>query len=382
MKSTKKIRVGIIFGGKSAEHEVSLASAASIISAIDREKYEVVPIGITPTGRWLLGEGARKLIPQEVMKTGKRILIPPDPEIKALLPFNPSVGASPMALRGKPSAESGHSLAGLDVVFPVLHGRFGEDGTIQGLLELADIPYVSGGVLASAVGMDKDVMKRLFREAGLPVVKFVVYRRQDLHSPAAIRKKVARSIGFPCFVKPANSGSSVGIRKIHGTGELDEAIQEAFEFDEKILVEQGIEAREIECSVLGNEHPIASVPGEVIPAREFYDYESKYVDEGSRLIIPAPLTASQRKRVQHLAIEAFKAIDGSGMARADFFLERKSGRVILNELNTIPGFTKISMYPKLWEASGISYSELIDRLIQLAMDRHAKRSQLKTRYDE
>jgi D-alanine-D-alanine ligase len=380
----KKIRVGIIFGGKSSEHEVSLASAASIISAIDGEKYEIVPIGITKTGRWVLGEGAKKLIPQKVIEAGRPILIPPDPEIKEILLAPRVAGVRSEAASTLSRRPSGGPLenAHVDVVFPVLHGRFGEDGTIQGLLELAGIPYVGGGVLASAAGMDKDVMKRLFREKGLPIAQFLLVRAEEFRShKAAWKSEIATKIRFPCFVKPANSGSSVGIHKIHSVKELDAAVADALQYDEKVLVEEGIAGREIECSVLGNESPLASLPGEVIPIHEFYDYEAKYIDEGSRLIIPAKLTPSQTRRVQELAIAAFQAIDCTGMARVDFFLEKGTGKVFVNEINTIPGFTKISMYPKLWEASGISYSELIDRLLQLALKRHAGRSHLKCSYE-
>ncbi|MGB7621933.1 MAG: D-alanine--D-alanine ligase family protein [Terriglobia bacterium] len=379
----KKIRVGIIFGGKSSEHEVSLASAASIISAIDREKYEIVPIGITKAGRWVLGEGAKKLIPQNVIEAGKPILIPPDPEIREILRWPLSAGVrteTTTELSRRPSGGAQGNTQ-VDVVFPILHGRFGEDGTIQGLLELAGIPYVGGGVLASAAGMDKDVMKRLFREEGLPVPEFLLFRAEELRSHgAACKRRIATKIHFPCFVKPANSGSSVGIHKVHTIKELDAALADALQYDVKILVEEEIVGREIECSVLGNESPQASLPGEVIPVHEFYDYEAKYIDEGSRLLIPAKLTPTQTRRVQELAIAAFKAIDCAGMARVDFFLEKGTGRVFVNEINTIPGFTKISMYPKLWEASGISYSELIDRLLELALKRHAGRSHLKCSY--
>jgi D-alanine-D-alanine ligase len=381
----RKIRVGIIFGGKSSEHEVSLASAASIIAAIDKERYEIVPLGITKSGRWVLGEGARKLIPEMVIREGRPILIPPDPGVKRLLPLVSSSHQKGIVGPSFSSKAQGHFSPGtsVDVVFPVLHGRFGEDGTIQGLLELAGIPYVSGGVLASAVGMDKDVMKRLFRDAGLPMAKFLAFTSTQLMTHrAGCKRKVAREIQYPCFVKPANSGSSVGIHKIHAPREFDAAVDDALLYDEKILIEKGVSAREIECAVLGNASPVASLPGEVVPAHEFYDYEAKYIDEGSKLIIPATLTGAQTKRVQELAIAAFKAIDASGMARVDFFLERRTGRILVNEINTIPGFTKISMYPKLWEASGIGYSELVERLLVLAMERHETRSRLKTFYQK
>lgn len=381
----KKIRVGVIFGGKSSEHEVSLASAASIIASIDKDKYEVVPIGITKAGRWVLGEGAKKLIPQRVIEAGRPILIPPDPEVREILPLPISAegrGGSTTSLTERRSRLPLESNA-IDVVFPVLHGRFGEDGTIQGLLELAGIPYVGGGVLASAVGMDKDVMKRLFRDAGLPIPKFLVFRAEDLNSHgSACKRSIATKIRFPCFIKPANSGSSVGIHKAHSVNELDAALTDALRYDEKVLVEEGIVGREIECSVLGNQAPVASVPGEVIPIHEFYDYEAKYIDEGSRLIIPAKLSKTQVKMVRKLAVAAYKAIDCTGMARVDFFVEKPSGKVYVNEINTIPGFTQISMYPKLWEASGISYPELIDRLLQLAMERHSSRSGLICSYEK
>jgi D-alanine-D-alanine ligase len=269
----------------------------------------------------------------------------------------------------------------VDVIFPVLHGTFGEDGTVQGLLELADIPYIGAGVLASAAGMDKDVMKRLFRDAGLPVVPWELVLRADWEKdPAAVRKRIERKLRYPLFVKPANLGSSVGITKTHGPLELPAAMNLAAQYDRKILVEKGIDAREIECSVLGNDAPQASVPGEVVPVNEFYDYEAKYIKEGSDLIIPASLTARQTKRVQELAVRAFQAIDGAGMGRVDFLLDRKTGKVYVNEINTIPGFTSISMYPKLWEASGVPYSQLLDRLIELALERHQEKSHTRFTY--
>ena len=269
----------------------------------------------------------------------------------------------------------------IDVVFPVLHGTFGEDGTVQGLLELADIPYVGAGVLASAAGMDKDVMKRLFRDAGLPVVPWELILRSDWESdPGAVRKRIEKELRYPLFVKPVNLGSSVGISKVHDRRELAAALNLAAQYDRKILVEKGIDAREIECSVLGNDHPQASVPGEVVPVNEFYDYEAKYIKEGSELVIPARLTARQTKQVREVAIRAFQAVDGAGMGRVDFLLDRKTGKVYLNEINTIPGFTSISMYPKLWEASGIPYPQLLDRLIELALERHQEKSRTRFTY--
>ena len=364
---TAKIRVGILFGGRSGEHDVSLQSAASVINALDRAKYEIVPIGITREGHWRVGSGAAQLLPQ-VLEHGD--------------PVTPSVDpAGPKLLSLARAAPAPGSRPEVDVVYPVLHGTYGEDGTVQGLLELADIPYVGAGVLASATGMDKDVMKRLFRDAGLPVVPWQLILRADWEShPGAVRRRIEGELRYPLFVKPVNLGSSVGISKVHHRRELADALNLAAQYDRKILVEKGIDAREIECSVLGNDAPQASVPGEVVPVNEFYDYEAKYIKEGSELVIPARLTARQTKRVQEVAIRAFQAIDGAGMGRVDFLLDRKTGKVYLNEINTIPGFTSISMYPKLWEASGIPYSQLLDRLIELALERHREKSRTRFAY--
>lgn len=366
----KKIRLGILFGGRSGEHEVSLESAASILKAIDREKYDIVPIGITREGRWVLGSGTAELSPKAltgVLQNGRAISPPADPTRRELTPLAaPSRGIK--------------DHAALDVVFPVLHGTFGEDGTVQGLLDLADVPYVGAGVLGSATGMDKDVMKRLFRDAGLPVVPWILLLRSELIAhPARARQRVAREIGYPAFVKPANLGSSVGISKVHDPKELRAAIALAAKFDRKIIVEKAIDAREIECAVLGNDTPQASIPGEIVPANEFYDYQAKYVKEGSRLIIPAKLGAARTLKVRDLALRAFKAIDCAGMGRVDFLMDRHSGKLYVNEINTIPGFTSISMYPKLWEASGLPYAKLIDRLVELAIERHRDKS--RTQHD-
>jgi len=363
----KKLTVAILFGGKSGEHEVSLRSAASVLKALDREKYNVIPIGITKDGQW---------------RSDPRLL---EAELPGILH-----SGSPAMLAAEP--RENHSIevrsqdqelvkAGIDVVFPILHGTFGEDGTIQGLLEMANIPYVGAGVLGSAVGMDKDVMKRLLQQAGLPIVEFIVLL--DKHWTAhreSITAEIENRCGYPCFVKPANLGSSVGISKVRNQRELDPAMELAAQYDRKIIVEQGVDAREVECSVLGNDEPRASVPGEIIPSHEFYDYKAKYLDESSQLVIPARLSDEQTKTVQKLAIQTFLVTECSGMARVDFFVERKTGKILVNEINTIPGFTSISMYPKLWEASGISYSELIDRLIQLAIERHQSRQSKKTSY--
>ena len=387
-KVMEKLRVGILFGGRSGEHEVSLLSAASVLNAIDKEKYEVVPIGITKDGRWLTAEHAEHLLQGKLMleprnlragdpettpsaavlARGESVVVPPEPVHRqsGLVPFQTDAA---MMRRASDRAIN------VDVIFPVLHGTFGEDGTIQGLLELADIPYVGAGVLGSAAGMDKDIMKSLFIAAGIPIVKHVTLLRSMWEKEP---KKVAKLVGklkYPVFVKPANLGSSVGISKAHNRKELGPAIEEAAKFDRKIVIEQGVggakeKAREIECSVLGNDEPAASVPGEIVPGKEFYDYTAKYVEEGSQLIIPAKLSKSETKKVQDLAIAAFKAVDCSGLARVDFLMDPKTRKIYLNEINTMPGFTAISMYPKLWAASGLAYADLIDRLIQLGIERH------------
>jgi len=384
----KKLRVGILFGGRSGEHEVSLLSAASVLNAIDQEKYEVVPIGITKDGRWLTAEHAENLLTGKLMleprnlragdpdtttsaavlARGEAVVVPPEPihRESGLIPFQTDA----------PLRRASDRAINVDVIFPVLHGTFGEDGTIQGLLELADIPYVGAGVLGSAAGMDKDIMKSLFIAAGIPIVKHVTILRSAWEKdPKAVEKLVASKLKYPVFVKPANLGSSVGISKVHNKKELGPAIEDAAKFDRKIVIEQGVggnkgKAREIECSVLGNDQPEASVPGEIVPIKEFYDYNAKYLDEGSQLIIPAKLAKAQTKKVQELAVKAFQAVDCSGLARVDFLMDPKTGKIYLNEINTMPGFTAISMYPKLWAASGLAYADLIDRLIQLGIERH------------
>ncbi len=365
----RKIRVGVLFGGRSAEHEVSLVSAASVIGALDRERYDVLPIGITPEGRWLSRADAIKLLKDRapVAHLPEHVLLP-DPRKGGLTPINHS------------SEEV--FVQSLDVVFPVLHGTYGEDGAIQGLFELADIPYVGAGVLGSAVGMDKVVAKQLLKQAKVPVAADLWFFGSEY---AANEKKwiaaIEKTLRYPCFVKPANLGSSVGISKAHNRAELRSGIALASEYDRKILVERAVpNAREIEISVLGNEHPIVSVPGEVIPSNEFYDYDAKYVDGKSTLSIPASLARGTVKRIQSLALQAFRALGCEGMARVDFLVTAKDRRVVLSEINTIPGFTSISMYPKLWEASGVSYPELLDRLIALALERHEAKRRLKTTY--
>jgi D-alanine-D-alanine ligase len=356
----KRLRVGVLFGGRSGEHEVSLASAASVIRGLDPDKYEAVPIGISKEGHWLIGGAAQKLLP-EVLKGGQRIVMAADPTDAALIPLD----RSGMGQR-------------LDVVFPVMHGTYGEDGTIQGLLDLAGLPFVGAGVLGSAVGMDKDVAKKLLQHAKIPVVPWVtVYRADWERNPAAIQKQIEKQFRYPLFVKPATLGSSVGMTKVHSRKELAPALNLASEFAMKILVERAVSAREIEVSVLGNHDPKASIPGEIVPHREFYDYTAKYLEEGTALIIPAKLKPAQIKEIQALAISAFRTLELLGMARVDFFLEKKGGKLYLNEVNTIPGFTSISMYPKLWEATGIPFRELIDRLISLALEVHQEKARTK-----
>lgn len=370
----KKLKVGILFGGRSGEHEVSLISAASVIAALDPQKYEVVPIGIAKDGRWLAGTAAHKMLLAlaenaqtqptlgEVLRTGESVILSTDPNVAALVPANPSRTET---LR-------------VDVVFPVLHGTFGEDGAVQGLLDLAGLPYVGSGVLGSAVGMDKDVQKRLFLQAKLPVGDFLAVPRAEWEkSRAKTLSAIRKKFRFPVFVKPATLGSSVGMTKAHDAKELATAMDFAGEFAQKILVERAINGREIELSVLGNADPKASIPGEIIPHREFYDYAAKYLEEGTRLLIPAKLSKAQVKKFQDYAVRAFRTLDLLGMARVDFFLENRTGKILLNEVNTIPGFTSISMYPKLWEASGLPYRQLLDRLIELALQQHRERQRTK-----
>ena len=400
-----KLRVGILFGGRSGEHEVSLLSAASVLKAIDKTKYEVVPIGITKDGRWLTAEHAERLLKGNaalpasgsdagvgaratqqlragdpgatpgaaVLASGSSVVVPPEPARRdgGMAPFQTDANRDDAHLR-----RAADRAINVDVIFPVLHGTFGEDGTIQGLLELADMAYVGAGVLGSAAGMDKDVMKALFRTARLPIVKHVTVLRSAWEkAPRKIERLVESKVKYPVFVKPANLGSSVGISKAHDRKELGPAIEEAAKFDRKIVIEEGVggkkhKAREIECAVLGNDEPKASVAGEIVPCKEFYDYDAKYLAEGSELVIPAKLTKAEMKLVQALAVAAFQAVDCSGLARVDFLMEPKSRKIYVNEINTMPGFTAISMYPKLWGATGVSYPELIDRLIQLGLERH------------
>ena len=365
---SSKIRVGILFGGKSAEHEVSLQSAKNIVEAIDRKKYEVVLIGIDKKGRWHLNDNSKFLLHAE------------NPKLIALNLTNDNVALMPGEKNEQlVSLSNRQSICPVDVIFPILHGPFGEDGTVQGLLKLADVAFVGATVLGSAIGMDKDVMKRLLRDAGIPIGDFVVFQRYSL--PEIDFEKVKTRLDLPLFVKPANLGSSVGINKVKNKAQFEHAINDAFKYDNKILIEECLKGREIECSVLGNENPIASLPGEVIPQHEFYSYQAKYIDDnGALLNIPAKLPDHIIKEVQSLSIKTYKVLCCEGMARVDLFLTENE-KVMIHEINTIPGFTKISMYPKLWEVSGISYTELIDKLIQLALERFENEKKLKTSFE-
>jgi D-alanine-D-alanine ligase len=374
----KKLRVGVIFGGRSGEHEVSIRSARAVIESIAGKKYDVLPIAISKEGKWLPPADAAKLLPRSAHS-----FLPADFATK---------GSGDVAILGDPSHQGLISLAAtnrplaserLDVVFPLLHGPFGEDGTVQGLLEMADIPYVGCGVLASACGMDKVAMKLLFRQAGLPIGEYIWFLRSQWQSSRAnVTQRVAREIGFPCFVKPANLGSSVGVSKATDKTGLIESVELAARYDRKIIVEAALDAREIECAVIGNDEPLASLPGEYVvydEAARFLDYTEKYTDTGHvKFVVPAPLSKSMIGRVQRMGIEAFKSIDGAGLARVDFFLIRDSQKLLVNELNTMPGLTEVSGYPKMWEASGMPFSKVIDRLIELAFERHQDKSLNKT----
>ena len=360
-------KVGIIFGGRSAEHEISLLSAKNVYEAIDRTKFEPVLIGIDKNGRWLLNDASRFLL---------------NTDNPSLISLNPD--GKPVTLNAEHSGMLSAQGAGnfnLDVIFPILHGPFGEDGTVQGFLKLAGIPYVGPDVLGSAVGMDKDVMKRLLRDANIPIGKFLVLKSSEKVPPHK-EVEAALSCGTdgvsPFFVKPANMGSSVGISKVRCEAEYAAALKDAFLYDTKIIIEEFIQGREIECAVLGNDEPAASIPGEIIPSHDFYSYDAKYIDDkGAAIQIPAKLDDETTKRIQQLAVKVFKVLCCEGLSRVDFFL-KSSGDIIVNEINTMPGFTKISMFPKMWEASGISYTELITRLIELAADRFEKERKLKT----
>ena len=376
----------MLYGGRSGEHEVSLASAAAVFANLDKKRYEAVPIRIEKDGRWCLADraptamSAAEVIEQarldaaRPLRSGREVHMIARPSEETVLSIDRSAG------RADDIGQATVTGLNLDVIFPVLHGPYGEDGTIQGLLELANVPYVGAGVLASSVGMDKAIMKLVFAAHGLPVGPYRVVLRHEWESARdETLRNLEAALGYPMFVKPANLGSSVGISKAKQRGDLAAAMDLAGSFDRKIVVEAAVpEAREIECAVLGNDHPDASVAGEVIPSREFYDYEAKYIDDNSQIVIPAPLDAGVAENIRRLSIAAFRAIDGAGMARVDFLLSRSTGEVFVNEVNTIPGFTTISMYSKLWAASGVEYSKLLDRLIELALERHAEKQQLRT----
>lgn len=365
--SDRRVRVGVIFGGRSGEHEVSVMSARGILKALDPDRFEAVPIGIDRDGRWQLVEQRALLAPGQAAadRVGEGALVP-------------ATEAATSALeRREPSDLSGRF--GVDVFFPIVHGTQGEDGALQGLLEMAGAPYVGCGVLGSAIGMDKDVSKRLLRDAGLPVVDFIVARAGGV-AGTALAQRVQAELGYPCFVKPANLGSSVGVSKVRSAAELSGALEEAFRYDRKLVIERGIDAREIETAVLGLAQPEVSLPGEIVPRHEFYSYEAKYLDpQGAELIVPAPLSAEQTREVQRLSLRAFEALELEGLARVDFFLDRRDGRWFVNEVNTLPGFTEVSMYARMWQHTGLSYRDLVTRLIELALARFEARQKLETR---
>lgn len=366
MTKTKKIKLGILFGGRSAEYEISLKSAASVISALDPKIFDITAIGITPRGQFAAADEVRKMLPQNLMK---RVSFPESNAFARdnLLPLPGPPGKSPET-KDKP-----------EIFFPLLHGPYGEDGTIQGFFEIANVPYVGCGVLASSVGMDKDVMKRLFMQAGLPVAPFrTLYKEEFFENPDSMKRSLSKEFGYPMFSKPANLGSSIGICKIHSESEFEQSIKHSAQFDSKIIVEKGLDARELECAILGNRHPEASVVGEILPAHEFYDYDAKYLSPDSRLEIPARLPGTTSRKVRDLALRSFKAIEGSGLARVDFFLDRKTGKVWINEINTMPGFTPISMYAKLWASTGVSFQQLVKKLIELGMERFTERNENST----
>ena len=371
MAEKRKIKVGVIFGGRSGEHEVSLRSARSVLSALDPAKYAVMQIGITHEGTWLVGERVLDWMSQEKpQKEGMKGTILPDPAHPGLFSLDESSGKIILEPLGE-----------LDVVFPVLHGTLGEDGTIQGLFEMAGIAYVGAGVLGSSVGMDKGVFRDVMRSRQIPVVETLALLRSEIEESLEQVINQAESLApYPLFTKPANLGSSVGVTKCNNRSDLMEGLLEAARYDRRILVERGVPAREIEVSVLGNENPVASIPGEIRPSADFYTYEAKYYDNRSELLVPAPIPFETSQQVREYALRAYRAIDCAGMARVDFLLDKDSGEIYLSELNTIPGFTEISMYPKLWEASGLPYPELVDRLIQLALDRKIERDRTERRY--
>lgn len=366
--TSEKVRVGVVFGGRSGEHEVSLRSAKSIIAALDKEKYDVVPIGIDKTGRWLTGGQLLLDVNGSVNEdSGHEVLLRHAPQDQHELM---SVASQEMA--------ANNTVQTLDVVFPIVHGTYGEDGALQGLFELADIPYVGAGVVGSAVGMDKAIFKHVMEANGIPLLPWQLVQRSAVQKDVdAVVQQLENSLNYPMFVKPANLGSSVGISKCSDSAELKEGLQEAAAYDRRIVVENGVNVRELEVSVLGNENPVASVVGEIRPKRDFYDYEAKYVTDDSELLIPAPLSEKQVAHIQQMAIDTYTAVDCAGLARVDFLLDVDTDELYINEVNTLPGFTSISMYPKLWEASGLSYSDLLDQLLTMALERHQEKATLK-----
>jgi D-alanine-D-alanine ligase len=369
-ETPRKLKIAVLFGGRSGEHEVSLDSARSVLGVLDPQKYEIFQVGITHAGTWLTGVDARLALEKGQTEGLLPCAILPDPSRPGLY-----------LIHSTQAGQTLEKLTDLDAVFPVLHGTYGEDGTLQGLLEMTDLAYVGAGVTGSSVGMDKAVFKDVMRAIGIATVASIVVLRSEIKKDIeAVIHQAETVAAYPLFIKPANLGSSVGITKCNQRADLGEALLEAAAYDRRVLVERGVDAREIEVAVLGNDDPQASVPGEVLPSREFYSYESKYMDGTSGLLIPAPLPDSQAEEIRRMAVTAYKAIDCAGMARVDFFLEKSSGTVYLNELNTIPGFTSISMYPKLWEASGLPYARLVDRLVELALERKADRARTERRF--
>jgi D-alanine-D-alanine ligase len=372
--AARRLRIGVLFGGRSGEHEVSLQSARAVMAALEQAGHEVVPIGVTRQGRWLVAGDPLHALTSGDAAGERSVTMLPEPGRTGLVPLpDREDGLEPL---GSPPP-----IGTLDVLFPVLHGTFGEDGTVQGLFELAAVPYAGAGVLGSALGMDKVVQKTLWRGMGLPVVDFLSLRRSELESDLdAALNRIEANLGYPCFTKPANLGSSVGVSKARNRAELAMGLHAAARYDAKLLVERGVDARELECGVLGNDQPITSVVGEIVPGAEFYDYRAKYLDTGSEAVIPADISVELSDQVRMLAVAAFRAVDATGLARVDFFLERGSGQLYLNEINTMPGFTEISMYPKLWQASGVSFAELVTRVAELGIERFAERARNQTSF--
>jgi D-alanine-D-alanine ligase len=380
----RRLRIGVLFGGRSGEHEVSLQSARAVMAALEEAGHDVVPIGVTRQGRWLVSGDPLHALSSGDAAGERSVTMLPEPGRSGLVPvvsgqLSVASADEPLTTDHRPLTTA--SVGSLDVLFPVLHGTFGEDGTVQGLFELAAVPYAGAGVLGSALGMDKVVQKTLWRGMGLPVVDFVSLKRRDLETDlGGVISRIEVAIGYPCFTKPANLGSSVGVSKTRNRAELEAGLQVAARYDAKILVERGVDARELECGVLGNDEPIASVVGEILPGADFYDYRAKYLDTGSQALIPADISPDLADEVRRMAVAAFKAVDAAGLARVDFFLERGTDRLYVNEINTMPGFTEISMYPKLWQASGLSFSELVTRVAELGIERYTERARNETTF--